>query len=155
LHQGWAILMPSLAEISAVVTVVSKNHSLSTLQVLFVDVDGCPYLSASTTLVWLLSNILIHSYTLHCGKQFCPYLAANCRWISAPFIPKPTIACCLSLVQTSSGAVIFMPCSLGTDKLQLNHTCSMTRPQQCCQSYNENIPILLLFFYLLHINIPF
>jgi hypothetical protein len=32
----------------------------------------------------------------------------------------------LSLVQTSSGAVIFIPCLLDTDGLQLNHTRSMS-----------------------------
>jgi hypothetical protein len=39
-----------------------------------------------------------------------------------------TIVGCLSLVQTSSGAVIFATCSLGTNGLQLNHTCSMSPP---------------------------
>jgi hypothetical protein len=96
---------------------------------LFVDVDGRPYLSVSKTLVRLLLNILIHSYTLHCGKQFCPYLAAN--WISAPFIPsdtkRRTVACCLSLVQTSSGAAIFTPYTLGTN--ELNHTRSMLQSE--------------------------
>jgi hypothetical protein len=42
-------------------------------------------LSASTTLVWPLLKILIHSYTLCCGKQFCSYRTANCQWISALF----------------------------------------------------------------------
>jgi hypothetical protein len=56
----------------------------------FVDVDRYPDLSASTTLVRLLTNISIHSYTLHCGKQFCPYLEANCLWISGPFILSDT-----------------------------------------------------------------
>jgi hypothetical protein len=104
-----------------------------------VDVDGCRHLSASTTLVWLLSNVSIHSYTLHCGN--CPYLAANCRWICAPFIrsdtKRHTCACCFYLVQMSSGAVIFTPCSLGTNTLMACHCLtldySMTRPQQCCQ----------------------
>jgi hypothetical protein len=125
----------------------------------FVDANGRPYLSTPTTLVRLPLNISIHSYRRHCGKEFCLYFAANCRWISAPFIPSGTkictIACYLSVVQTSSGAVIFTPCSLGTNGLQLNHTLSMlpltlsysmARPQQCCQLYNEAIPILTLLF---------
>jgi hypothetical protein len=39
---------------------------------------------------------------------------------------RRTIASCLSLLQTCSGAVIFTPCSLGTGGLQLNHTCRMS-----------------------------
>jgi hypothetical protein len=75
------------------------------------------------------------------------------------FIPsdaKNTTACCLSFVQPSSEVVIFTLCSLGKNKLQLNHTCSMslhvtlsysmTRSHLCCQSCNKNIPILLLLF---------
>jgi hypothetical protein len=50
---------------------------LSTLHFSFVDVDGRPHLSASATLVRLLINVSIHSYTLHCGSQFsmdlCPF----------------------------------------------------------------------------------
>jgi hypothetical protein len=94
---------------------VSKNYCLITLHVLFVCESG--WASASTTLVGLLLNISIHSHTLQCGKHFCPYLTANFRSISAHFIPsdtkKCTIAFCLSLVQTSSESVGFMPCSLG------------------------------------------
>jgi hypothetical protein len=120
--------MTSIAAISAMVALQSSKITASAHSMFcsFVDVDGRPYLPASTTLVQLLLNILIHLYTLHCGKQFCPYLAANCRWISAPFIPsdtkKCTTACCFSLVQNSSAAVIFMPCSLGANRLQLSHT---------------------------------
>jgi hypothetical protein len=129
LHQGWATLMPNLAVISAVV-ILQFPRINAWAHSMFVDVDGHLYLSALTTLVRLLLNILIHSYTLHCGKQFCPSLAHNCLWISAPFIPSDTrrctVACCLSLVQTTSAAVIFMPFSFGTNGLQLNHTHSMS-----------------------------
>jgi hypothetical protein len=88
LHHGRATSMPSLAPISATVTlqfsiiVVSARSSFVRLWMWWVSS------SASRTLIHLLLNVSIHSYTLHCGKQFCPYLAANCRWISAPFIPS-------------------------------------------------------------------
>jgi hypothetical protein len=119
----------------------------------FVDVNGSPYMSAPITLVRLLLKISFHLYTLPCGKQFCPYLAANCRWISYNFISSDTkkriIACCFFVVQTSRRAVIFTltrhkrtttePHSQHTN-LTLSY--SMTRRQQCCQSHNENIPML-------------
>jgi hypothetical protein len=105
---------------------------LISLHVLFVvDVDGRPYLSASTTLVRLLLNILIHSYRLHCDKQFCPYLqpivdgSLPLSSLQTHTHTKRTIIGSLSLVQTSSGAVIFTPCSRGTVGLQLNHTRNM------------------------------
>jgi hypothetical protein len=126
-----------------------------------VDVDGRPYLSASTTLVQLLLNISYNLYTLQCGKQFCPYLAANCRWISAAFIPsdtnKCTTACCLSLVQTSSGAVIFTSCSLSTNGLQVNHNHSMSpsdlelqHDQTSAEIVNHTMKILQYRPYLLY-----
>jgi hypothetical protein len=122
--------MPSLAAIFATVTLqFPRITAWARSFCSFVDVDGRPHLSASTTLVRLLLNTASHSYTLRCGKQFCPHLAANCRWVSAPFIPSGTKICttarCLSLVQTSSEAVIFTPCSIGTNG-QLNHTRSMS-----------------------------
>jgi hypothetical protein len=49
----------------------------------FVDVGRNPYLSASTKLVRLLSDIFSNSPTLHCGSLFSPYLATNCPWIYA------------------------------------------------------------------------
>jgi hypothetical protein len=127
-----------------------------------VDVDGRPYLSASTTLVRLLLNISMHSYTLHCGKVLS-ILGSRLSTDPFPFHSfrpkkkrkkKRSISCCLSLVKTYIGTVIFTRCSLGTNG-QLNHTRSshrltlsyrMTRPQQCFQSHNENIPILPLLF---------
>jgi hypothetical protein len=124
--------MPSLAVISAKPTpqfprIIAWARSVFCS---FVDVDERPYLSASTTPVRLILNISIHSHTLQCVKQFCTYLAASCRLMSAPLIPpdtkESTVACCLSLVQTSSGAVIFTPHSLGINGLQLNHTRSMS-----------------------------
>jgi hypothetical protein len=92
LHQGRATLIPSLAAISEVVTLQFPRIVAWANSMLYssVDVAGRPYLSAWTTLVRLLLNISIHSYTLHPGKQFWPYLAANCRWISTPFIPSDT-----------------------------------------------------------------
>jgi hypothetical protein len=87
-------------------------------------------LALACKMLLLLLNISIHSYTLHCGKQFCPYLTASCQWISSPSTSSDTnkrdTACCLYLLQTSSGAVIFTPCSLGTNGLELNHTRSMS-----------------------------
>jgi hypothetical protein len=126
---------------------VSKNHCLTTLYVLFVCGCGHPYLSASITLVWLFLDFSIHLCTLHCGKQFCPYLEASYQWISAPFISsdtnKRTIASCLSLVQTSSGAVIFTSWSLGTVGLQLNHICNMS-PSDLEQQYYQASAVLLV-----------
>jgi hypothetical protein len=56
------------------------------------------------------------------------FLAANIWWISVPFIPSDAteVVCYSSLVQTSSKAAIFMPCSLGTKALQPNPTCNMS-----------------------------
>jgi len=50
-------------------------------------------------------------------KTFCPLSLLDHK--------KYSTTHCSSLVQTSSSADIFMPCSLGTNGLQLNHTCSM------------------------------
>jgi hypothetical protein len=56
-------------------------------------------------------------FVLHRGKQFCPYLVAIFECISAAFIlsdtKKDKVACCLSLVQTSGGAIIFTSCPHG------------------------------------------
>jgi hypothetical protein len=71
------------------------------LHVLFVDVDGRPYLSASITLVQLLLNISIHLNTLHCGKRFCPYLVANFFNWSLP----------LSFLQTPKNALLLVACA--------------------------------------------
>jgi hypothetical protein len=56
--------------------------------------------------------------------QFCPCLAAKCRWISGPFIPSDTQTThyCILLVL---GAVIFTPRSLGAN-VKLNRTHSMS-----------------------------
>jgi hypothetical protein len=118
---------------------------------LFVDVDVHSYLSASTALYRLFVNISIHSFTLHCGKQFYPYLAANCRWTSALVISsdskKCTTAFCLSLVQTSGGTVIFMPCSLSTNRLRLNHTRSMPQSGLELQRYQTSAVFIYLFIF--------
>jgi hypothetical protein len=125
---SWAIACAkptlSFAAISKIITVF-KNHCSSILCVLFVDVDSHWDLSVSTP-SHPLSNILICSYALRCGKHFCTYWAANRQRISAPFRPsdhtKHTKACCLSFVETSSGAAIFIPCLLGIDGLLVNHS---------------------------------
>jgi hypothetical protein len=71
---------------------------------------------------------------------------------------KRTAVCCISLMRTFNGAIIFMLCSFGTDGLQLNHTRSMSPPDLGLQYHQtaavfsirnvENIPIihLLLFW---------
>jgi hypothetical protein len=115
LHQGRASLMPSLAAISEIGLVTLQFTRIITwarsMFCSFVDVSACFNRFVSDDF-----KHLIHSYTLHCGKQFCPCLTANCRCISALFIPsntkKCTVACCLSLVQACSGAVTFSPHSL-------------------------------------------
>jgi hypothetical protein len=109
-----------------------------------VDVDGRPYPSASTKPVRLLLKIFIHSFTLHCGKQFCPYLANNCRWISATFIPSDTksaqlhVACpwCKTVVE-----VMFTLRSLGTNGLHLYHTRSMS-PSDLELQYDQASAVL-------------
>jgi hypothetical protein len=161
--EDWS-LMTSLAATSAIVNLQFPRiiaWACSTYYS-FVDVDGRPYLSAPTTLVQLLLNTSIHSYTLHCGKQFCLYLAANCWCFIPSDTKKCTTACCLSLVQTSSGTVILHHANMAQTDCNwttltwchcLTLSFSMTRPQQCCQSYNENIPILPYFLNILHISI--
>jgi hypothetical protein len=122
-------------------------------------VDRCPYLSASRTLVQLLLNILTHFYTLHCSKQFCPYFTANCQWISVPFIlqtPKDALlhAACPSYKHLVEQLSLCL-CSLGTNRLQLNHTCSMSSSDLELQHdqdtavlpiNNKNMQILPLLF---------
>jgi hypothetical protein len=121
------------------------------------NVDGRPYLSASTTLVRLLLNISIHLYTFRSGKQFCPYLTANYRWVSVPFIPSDTKedAVLLVLGGNLSGAVIFTPCSLGTNGQQrttlsachsLIFSYSTTRPQAVLPIIQRKYPNLPLLF---------
>jgi hypothetical protein len=120
----------------------------------FVGVDERLYLSASTTLIRLPLNILIHSRALRCGQRFCPYLAANCWWTSAPFIPsdtrRRTIACCFPwckppVEQSSSRHAHSAQADYNWTTLAARHhltlSYSMTRSQQCFQSDNENIPI--------------
>jgi hypothetical protein len=147
--------MPSLVAIFEIVALQFQRIIASARSMFcpFVDVNGRPCLSPSWTLVRLLLNISFHSYTCHCDKQLRPYLAANCRWISDPFIPsdskKRIIACCLSLVQTSSGPVIFMLCSTDKNK-QLNHTRSIppsdiTVPYSFKKSSLEHASCFVLF----------
>jgi hypothetical protein len=133
-----------------------NNRSLGAFSVLFtLDVCGRPHLSAPITLVRLLLNISIHSYTPHCGKQFCPLSVANCRWVSAPFSPsEPTsallqVAClwCRPLVkQLSSRFANLTQANFYWTTLAACHrptlSNSKTRPQQWCRSYKENIPII-------------
>lgn len=109
LQKGWATLMLNVAAISIVLNPHFPNIIAwaCSMYFLFVDMDGCPYLCPSTTLVWLLLIIFIHPYILHCCKEFCPHVAADCQWISAIFIPSGTkkalldVACpsCENLVQ--------------------------------------------------------
>jgi hypothetical protein len=58
------------------------------------------------TLTWCINNsgssalrYFDPSYTLHCGKQFCPYVAAKCQWISARFVPSDTKRCTVATFQ--------------------------------------------------------
>jgi hypothetical protein len=138
LPQGRTTLKPGLAAVSEVVAPQFSRITASACckHCLFVDVDGLPYLSASTTLVRPRLNISIYSHTLHRGTQFNPQSTAKCRCICASFVPPDTknalLHCCLSPVQTSGAAVIFTP-SLPA---QLNH--------------EENFPILPLFL-LIHL----
>jgi hypothetical protein len=149
--------MPSLAAISAIVT-IDFSRILAWARLMFcVFVDGRSYLSASSTLVRLLLNISFHTYTIHCGKQFCTYLAANCRWISATFVP-PTPK--NAQLQVAFRGVNLLCSHLYTMLTRQRRTTTephtqchrltlsygMTKSQQCCQSYNENIPIVFLFF---------
>jgi hypothetical protein len=137
--------MASLAAISVLLPYSFQESLLEQAPCLFVDVDERPYLSVLTTLFRLLLNISMHLYIYHCGKQFCPNLAVNFRWISAPFIPSDIknriIAWFLSLVQPSVKAIIFKPCSLGTNGLQLNHTRS-TSPSDLELQHDQDSPVL-------------
>jgi hypothetical protein len=132
--------MLSLADISPVVAlqfpiIIASARSLFCS---FVNVDGRPYLSASTTLVHLLLNISIRSWQTVLSILSSQLSMDPCLFHSFRHQNR-SIACCLSLVQNSSGTFIFTPCSLRTNGLQLNHTRSMSpsgfelqhdRPQQ-------------------------
>jgi hypothetical protein len=88
---------------------------LSTVHVLFVDVDGCSDLSASET---------VHSYALVVVSSSVHYGQAVVGGISAPIIPsghKKHYSTLLFL-----GAATFIPSSLDTNRLQLNRTCGMS-----------------------------
>jgi hypothetical protein len=73
----------SLTQMSALVTVqfLTIFACARCLCCSFLDVCGRPDMFASAASVRLLLNISIHLYTLYYGKQFCPYVAANCRWV--------------------------------------------------------------------------
>jgi hypothetical protein len=152
--------MPSLAAVFRnSCHTFSKNHCLSTLHVLFAC--GCGWVSLPVC-VNNDSTVFKHFdplYALLCWKQFCPYLATNCRWISAPFIPSDTIdallhvVCpwCKPLVEQSSlhhahrAQTGYNWTTLAAyHRLTLSY--SMARSQQCCQSYSENIQTLPFHF---------
>lgn len=112
---------------------VFKNHCLSMLHSCFVFnsfvvVDCHLYLFAWTTMVWLLLmfwsihtlNIVEKQLSVH-GSQwlidFCPFHSFG----------HQEMHCCMSLVQMFSGADIFMPCPPSRNRLQLNHTHSISQ----------------------------
>jgi hypothetical protein len=76
------------------------------------------------------------------------------RFLPFSFLQTLLNAHCSFLMCSSSGTSISIPHSLGINGHQLKHTCSMplafsysiTRAQQCCQPYAQNISVLQIFF---------
>lgn len=82
--------MPTLAGISAVVTLHFPRITALGRFVYNSFVDRRPQLPASTALFGRFKHFDPLEYTFHCGKQLCPHLAVKCRRISAPFVLSDT-----------------------------------------------------------------
>lgn len=123
-------------------TAVSKNHWFSMVHVLFVCGYGWAFLPVcinnTNSAVFKHFNPLVHM------SQWWTVLILGSQLLKdlCPFIPSDTknciiciTTCCLSLVQTASAAVIFMSCSLCINRLQMNHTRSMSLSDHELQHY--------------------
>jgi hypothetical protein len=109
-----------------------------------VDVDGCPCLSASTTLIRLLFK---HFYSLvHTSlwQTVLSILGSQLMGLG-PFhaFRHKKMHCCMLLVlgAVSSGTVIFTPCLLGTNGLYLNHTRSTSKSD--LERQNDQVRVVL------------
>jgi hypothetical protein len=119
--------MPNLAATCTVITlqfprIIASGHKMFCS---FVDENGHPYSAAFKHFDPLLHTSLWKNSSVHI---FQPFVIDFCPFYSSRQKKKDTIARCLSWVKISSAAIIFTPYTLGINRLQLNHTHTMSPP---------------------------
>jgi hypothetical protein len=128
LRQGQATLMPSLAEIAAVVTLqfprITEHDSCFIHLYMWMGVLTCVRNNISLA-AFKHFDPLVHTSLWQTFLHTWQPIVDGSLPLSFLHTSRNAVACCLSLVQTSSGAVIFTPCLLGANGVQLNHTRSM------------------------------